>query len=91
MESLERIRKDINKIDQEMAILYEKRMLLMRDVIEYKIKNNLPIFDEEREKIVINNNTEFIQKEELKDYYKDFIQFIMNQGKDIQKKILEQK
>lgn len=80
------IRNKINDIDKDMASLFEKRMELVKDVIEYKIKNNLPILDSNREKQVIDNNLGYIKNEEFKEYYIKFITEIMNESKDFQKK-----
>ena len=37
---LKKIREEINGIDDEIAELFEKRMVLARDVAEYKRKND---------------------------------------------------
>lgn len=89
MNDLEQIRKDINSIDSQMAQLYEKRMQLMKDVAAAKRALKKSVFDKEREEKVKEKNAEYIQDPDLKELYKAFIQFIMDQGKDIQNKILE--
>jgi chorismate mutase/prephenate dehydratase len=88
MTKLDDARIIINNVDRQIAQLFEERMNASKMVAEYKKENNLPIFDAEREKIVITNNTEYIQNEELKGYYKLFIQYMMDLSKDYQKAIL---
>lgn len=88
MTKLDDARIIINNVDRQIAQLFEERMNASKMVAEYKKENNLPIFDAEREKIVITNNTEYIQNAELKSYYKLFIQYMMDLSKDYQKAIL---
>ena len=49
MKDLLDIRKDIDKIDEQIVKLYEERMKLTSDVAEYKITNGKQVFDKERE------------------------------------------
>ena len=89
MADLQEVRKKINEIDKEMAKLFEKRMELASLVAAYKKENALPIEDKVREKQVIENNLSFIEKDDLKDYYIDFINELMNISKKYQNKLLE--
>ena len=50
MNELEKARKEIEAIDSQMASLYEQRMDAVRHVISYKMENNLPVYDKQREK-----------------------------------------
>jgi monofunctional chorismate mutase len=84
MKDLKEIRTKINNIDKEMLDLFIKRMNLSKEVIEYKIKYNLPILDEEREKEVIQNNLNNLNKKELENYYLEFIKEIMKISKEYQ-------
>ena len=47
MKDLLDIRKDIDKIDEQIVKLYEERMKLTSDVAEYKINTGKQIFDKE--------------------------------------------
>jgi monofunctional chorismate mutase len=67
-----------------MLDLFTKRMKLSKEVIEYKIKNNLPILDQEREKEVINRNLNNLKNKELEKYYLEFITNLMNISKEYQ-------
>ena len=56
MNKLEQARTQIDAIDREMAKLYEARLDAVKDVIAYKIENDLPILDSGREQVVIEKN-----------------------------------
>lgn len=51
---LSELRQDINKIDEEIIELFKKRMDCSFQVAEYKIANNMPVFQADREKEIIN-------------------------------------
>lgn len=84
MRDIKTIRKEIDNIDKEIAKLFEMRMKLVKDVIEYKISNNLPILDSSRENEVINKNIDFVD-DEYKKYYQEFIKNMLNISKEFQK------
>lgn len=89
MNKLENVRIEINKIDKEMAKLFEQRMKAVEDVIEYKIENNMDIFDSSREKEVIEKNTKLLENDKYSKYYVEFIENLMSISKKYQKKISE--
>ena len=49
------IRIEIDKIDNELIKLLEKRMDCTKAVGEYKAKNNIPILDKERQQLILEN------------------------------------
>lgn len=51
---LQDLRKQINEIDDEILQLFVKRMGICLDVAQYKIDNNLPVFQTDREKAIID-------------------------------------
>ena len=75
---LKDIRNKINLIDKDMAKLFEERMNLAYEVAQYKIKNGLAIEDKVRENQLIKQNVEYIQNDEIKEYYIDFLKDLMN-------------
>lgn len=89
MTKLDEIRIKINSIDKEMAELFEKRMLLSAMVAEYKKEHSLPIFDNSRETANINRNVKYINSEEIKNYYIDFLRNTMDISKKYQSYLLE--
>lgn len=88
MNRLEEARVVINEVDKEIAALFEKRMRAVEDVIIYKIENNMPIFDSGREKQVIEKNSAYIKEEKYVEYYKKFIQMMMDISKEYQAEII---
>lgn len=50
---LQNLRKEINDIDEEILSLFIKRMGICLDVAQYKIDNNLPVFQTDREKEIV--------------------------------------
>ncbi len=86
---LTEIRKKINKVDENIASAFEERMHLVKEVINYKMEHNLPIYDEKRELEVLNKNISLIKDDELKEYFKEFLIDMMNVSKKYQQEILE--
>ncbi len=86
--SIEELREHVNTIDQEITKLYEERMNLVMEIAEYKKEHRLAIFDQKREEEVIEKNSQKIKNSFLKPYYKQFIQFLMDQGKSIQQHLI---
>lgn len=89
MNQLEEARIKINETDKAMAELFEKRMEAVKQVIGYKIENNLPIYDGAREAEVIERNMKNLKNSELKKYYRSYITALMGISKEYQKAILE--
>lgn len=83
--ALENIRNKIDKIDKEMAILFSQRMELIELVKEEKKKNNLPTYNEDREKEIKAKNMLFVNSEYVEEY-KEFIESILKISKEYQEK-----
>ena len=91
MKNLSETRNNINTIDKKIATLFEERMLLVEEVINYKIENNIEILDNGREKEVISKNLENIKNEKYQKYYIEFITSMMDISKKYQREILEKR
>lgn len=91
MNKLERARAEINRVDREIAKLFQERMKAVEDVIDYKIENGMEILDSGREKEVIEKNRALISEKKYEKYYVDFIVNMMKISKEYQKEILEKK
>lgn len=74
MKDLKQCRIEIDAIDQQLMELFEKRMALSKSVVEYKIENNLEIFQPEREREVIEKNLNRLNNDQLKEYARCCIQ-----------------
>jgi len=88
MPNLNDIRKKINEIDKQMAKLFEERMKASEEVAQYKKEHALPIFDSSREKEVIDKNLQFIENDDIKQYYVNFLQNTMDVSKRYQSSLL---
>ncbi len=66
---LNEIRGEINKIDDEISQLFQKRMILANDVAEYKRQNDMAVYDRRRERDIINRISSQVN-EDLSSYAK---------------------
>lgn len=88
MNELENLREKIDAIDKEMIALFEKRMDIVADIAAYKIKNNLPILNQNREDIVISKVKSIVKNKEYTDSAIDFIKDIMEISKKFQQNLI---
>ena len=79
------IRNRIDEIDSKLVELLEERLNIVEEVAMFKKQTCKKIFDEVREKEVINKNIKKVKNKELEDYIKIIIQDIMNTSKKYQK------
>ena len=84
MNRLEELRKEINSCDEEMIKLFKKRMDAVREVILYKIENNLDILDLKREEEIIKRNLAILNNSELEKYYIEVFNSILSSSKEYQ-------
>ena len=88
MNDLEKARTEIDSIDLEMAHLYEKRLQAVQKVIQYKMEHQMPIFDSNREQIILERNEQWVQKP-YRESYKRFQMYVMEESKRFQKQVKE--
>lgn len=88
MNELENLRERIDTIDKELIALFEERMNVVNDIAEYKIKNNLPILNQNREDIVISKVKAIVKNNDYTDSAIDFIKDIMEISRKFQQKII---
>ena len=86
---LNEIRQEINKIDFSMKELFIQRMNLVKDVIKYKIDNNIDILDSSREEEVISLNSSELIDSEFYSYYIQYLKDVMNISKEYQSNFLK--
>lgn len=89
MNSLEKARETINRVDSEMAALFTERMRAAELVAAYKKEHGLPIADAEREAAVIRNGAQQVDDPILREYYVRFIQETMALSRAYQSRLLE--
>ena len=91
MTRLEKDREEIDQIDEALAGLFEKRFTIIRDVIDYKIENRLPILDSGRESEIVEKNTERVQDDDIRMYFKRFYRSMLELSREFQEEILKEK
>ena len=89
MNSLEKARETINRVDSEMATLFTERMRAAEQVAAYKKEHGLPITDAEREAAVIRSGAQQVDDPILREYYVRFIQETMALSRAYQSRLLE--
>ncbi len=88
---LEEDRNRIDEIDAQLADLFEKRFEVVRDIIDYKIENRLPILDSGREQAIIEKNAERIQDDDIRVYFRRLYTEMLSLSRDYQDDILKEK
>ncbi len=86
---LEESRNKINKIDEQMASLFEERMQTVEEIAAVKMEHDMPIYDAAREQEIIDSKSKLISNDAYRPYYKEFIQDIMNISKEYQQHIMD--
>lgn len=85
--NLNEIRTQIDKMDRELLALFQNRMNLCRDVAAYKKANHLPIFQEEREKQILDKMEE-LAEDDMKSGAKALFTVIMDISKQMQRQMI---
>ena len=88
MEDLSTIRERINEIDNKIIELWKERMETCLSVAQYKKENNLPVFDEEREKELLDR-IKNMAGDALGDYSVSLYETIMEISRSYQQKYLD--
>lgn len=83
--TMEEYRKEINSIDDELIKLLERRFNVVLKIGQYKKKNNLPIYDETREKMVIENCVNRLENKNYSRNIEEVYHQIMDTCKDLEK------
>ena len=72
-----------------MAELFEKRMGCSARIAKYKSENGMPILDEGREKALIEKNEVYVEKEELRPFYRQYLHGVLDISKQYQHTLVE--
>lgn len=91
MKDLNECRKIIDEIDSEIIKLFEKRMDVVKNVIQFKISNDIPVLDSSRENAMLEKNIKKINNHEYDEYYKDVLNGFLKASKAMQNDILNKK
>lgn len=87
MNQLEKARLTIDRVDREIARLYEERMDTLKDVAAYKMEHGKPVVDHSREEAIIERNAEYIKNPAYRDSYVRLLKFIIKESCDWQRAI----
>ena len=85
MTKLETLRKEIDEIDKKIALLFNERMKVIKEIKEYKKENNLSTLDKTREEYLLNENLQYIDKE-YQALYQELEKKILSLSKEYQNK-----
>lgn len=85
MRNLDELRKEIDRIDDSMRILFEQRMNIVKQVKAFKKNNNIDVLDKQREKEVISKNLSKLQDTSLMEAYEKFLNHLMEVSKELQR------
>ena len=88
MKDLSVTRKELDVIDNQMKELFQKRLKLMEDVVEYKMEVGKPIFDGERERQKLSSVTEDVEGAFTKQALTELFCQMMAIGRKLQYQIL---
>ena len=88
MENLAKLRQEIDEIDNELVVLFEKRMKIYKEVAAFKRIHNMPIYDETRENKIIEKNISKLKDKSLSHELETFYRMIFKISRDIQEKEL---
>ena len=80
-----KLRNEIEALDKEIALLFEKRMNVAKKIGDLKKELKLEIFDKEREAYLLSKNTQNISDDEIKAYYKRLLECMLSLSKEYQK------
>ncbi|MCL2095812.1 MAG: chorismate mutase [Oscillospiraceae bacterium] len=84
---LNKLREEIDKIDNDLVKLFERRMDICVEVARYKQKNNIPVFDPERERLKTEDLSGKIA-ENRSDYIRELYSLIFKLSRDEQNYII---
>jgi len=90
MNELEQAREIIDRVDQQMARLYRERMEAVRQVARYKQERGIPVLDAERESQVIEKNAQYVEEDDLRDFYALFLRDMMKNSRAYQRRLLNE-
>lgn len=88
MASLDDYRKEIDSLDEKLISLFEKRMNMVLDVAEYKIQNNMEVFQNGRENEVLEKALHNLQNKDYEEEAVKFLSYTMELSRGLQNKLI---
>ena len=88
MKNLDDIRKVIDDCDRNLVKVFEKRLMAVSDVLEYKKINNLPILQSSREEEVLNKVKSYLENPKFNGELESLYSHILKISRQLQSKKL---
>lgn len=86
---MKNLRNEIDKLDSEIVQLLEKRFDVVKEIAKFKIKNNIPVYDPERETQVLEKSLNNLENKEYFDEIEKIFKQIMASSKTYQNQIIK--
>lgn len=87
-DTLDKERKEINEIDEQIAKLFVKRMQAAESIAKFKKERGLAILDKNRENEIISRCSSLIENEVMREYYVNFLRSTMSISRDYQARLM---
>ncbi len=88
MRDLSEMRQEIDSIDEKIRLLFLKRMTIVNEIADYKMSQDMTVYDSSREKQVIEKNISKIEDPLFQEYYHEVLNTIMKVSKEYQKYLI---
>ncbi len=89
MADLKHAREVIDRVDREIARLYEERMGAVTEVAQYKMECGMPVYDPEREDLIVRRNVEYLENDAFAPGYIAFLRKMMEVSRDYQTGLMQ--
>lgn len=90
MKNLDDLRNEIDIIDNELVMLFEKRMKTVLEVAEFKRQNHLPVLNESRENAVVGKCVSRLEDHTLDSLLERWIRYTMSLSRELQERELKE-
>lgn len=77
-------RVEIDEIDKALTSLFEKRMEVVSEIAKFKRENNIPIQNSQREEVVIDKNSGYLENKDIEPYLREFLVKLMELSRHYQ-------
>lgn len=88
MDELKELRNYIDQVDETIRKAFIERMRLVERIAIIKMNQDVPVYDASRELAVIKANLDQVQDDEMKHYYEQVLDKIMQVSKEYQKALI---
>ena len=86
---MKNLRNEIDKLNLKIVQLLEKRFDVVKEIAKFKIKNNIPVYDPERETQVLEKSLNNLENKEYFDEIEKIFKQIMASSKTYQNQIIK--